>query len=218
MQKKIHTYEGNEITVTWDAKRCIHAGECVRGLSEVFNTSNKPWIQPDNSTADKVADIIEKCPTGALHYTFKNEQREETPQSKNRLVLRPNGPVYFFGDLQVEDADGNILIEDTRFALCRCGASGNKPACDNSHQKISWKADINADTEKMPADDRNEQGKLRIRLMKDGPVLLDGTYTMESSAIGSHTSSKGIALCRCGGSSTKPFCDGTHKNNGFTSD
>jgi CDGSH-type Zn-finger protein len=25
-----------------------------------------------------------------------------------------------------------------------------------------------------------------------------------------------IALCRCGGSNTKPFCDGTHKRNGFT--
>jgi CDGSH-type Zn-finger protein len=25
-----------------------------------------------------------------------------------------------------------------------------------------------------------------------------------------------IVLCRCGGSATKPFCDGTHKRNGFT--
>jgi len=27
---------------------------------------------------------------------------------------------------------------------------------------------------------------------------------------------KMVALCRCGGSKTKPFCDGTHKTNGFT--
>ena len=25
-----------------------------------------------------------------------------------------------------------------------------------------------------------------------------------------------VVLCRCGGSATKPFCDGTHKRNGFT--
>ena len=27
---------------------------------------------------------------------------------------------------------------------------------------------------------------------------------------------KMVALCRCGGSKTKPYCDGTHKTNGFT--
>ena len=25
-----------------------------------------------------------------------------------------------------------------------------------------------------------------------------------------------VVLCRCGGSATKPFCDGTHKRNGFS--
>lgn len=30
--------------------------------------------------------------------------------------------------------------------------------------------------------------------------------------------SETIALCRCGGSSTKPFCDGSHKRNGFVGD
>ena len=215
MQKKIHSYESDDIKVTYDLKRCIHAGECVRGLPEVFDVKAKPWIQPGKASAEKVADVIEKCPTGALHYEMKKGEREEKPSSKNRIVMRPNGPVYFFGDIEVQDHEGNVVLQDTRFAFCRCGASGNKPACDNSHQEIKWKADVKADTAKMPETDSVENEKLIIKLMKNGPAILDGTYTMESASIGAHTSDKGVALCRCGGSTTKPFCDGTHKHNGF---
>jgi len=215
MQKKIHTYESDEITVTYDLKRCIHAGECVRGLPGVFDVTKKRWIQPENGAADEIADVIEKCPTGALQYEMKKSGRTEQPSSKNRIQLRPDGPVYFFGDIEVQDHEGNIVLKDTRFALCRCGASGNKPACDNSHQEVSWEADVKADTSKMPEADEAEHDKLLIKLMKNGPAILEGTYTMESASIGEHTSSKGVALCRCGASSTKPFCDGTHKEIGF---
>jgi CDGSH-type Zn-finger protein/uncharacterized Fe-S cluster protein YjdI len=215
MEKKIHIYETEEIKVTYDIKRCIHAAECVRGLRKVFNPDKKPWIQPANATAKEVANVIEKCPTGALHYEMKKSEREEKPSSKNRVQLTRNGPVYFFGDIEVEDHEGNTVLKDTRFALCRCGASGNKPACDNTHEKLEWKGGTDADKTKMPEIEKEEHDKLLIKLMKDGPAILEGCYTMESATVGEHTSDKGVALCRCGGSSTKPFCDGTHKEIGF---
>lgn len=215
MQKKIHTYESDEITVTYDLRRCIHARECVRGLPDVFDVNQRPWIQPGKSSAGAIAGVIEKCPTGALHYQVKSGSRIEKPSSKNRVILRPNGPVYFFGDIEVQDSDGNTVLEDTRFAFCRCGSSKNKPACDNSHQQIKWKADTDADKSKMPEAPAEKHDRLIIKLMKNGPAILDGTYTLESASVGTHTSNKGVALCRCGGSSTKPFCDGTHKSNGF---
>lgn len=215
MRERIFTYDSDEIKVTWDQKRCIHAAECVRGLGEVFDTSKKPWVQPEKRSADEVADVIERCPTGALHYKMKKEDRTEKPSSKNRIQPQKNGPIYFFGDLEVQDAEGNSLLKDTRFTMCRCGASHNKPSCDNSHKKLDWSAPVDADTSGMENLDKDEQGKLLIKLMKNGPVLLEGTYTLESSEIGEFTSSKNIALCRCGGSSNKPFCDGTHKKIGF---
>ena len=215
MQKKILTYESDEIKVTYDLKRCIHAAECVRGLPAVFDPDKKPWIQPENDSAQAVADVIEKCPTGALHYEMKKSSRSENPASRNRIQLTQNGPVYFFGDIEVQDHEGNTVLKDTRFALCRCGSSGNKPACDNSHKKIEWKAGVDADKSKMPEIDETEHEKLLIKLMKNGPAILEGSYTMESASIENHTSDKGVALCRCGESSTKPFCDGTHKNIGF---
>lgn len=218
MRKKILRYDNEKIKVTYDLNRCIHARECVNGLPEVFNPDKKPWINPDNAEAGQIADVIEKCPTGALHYEMLESDRSEKPSSHNRIVLRPDGPIFFYGDILVQDYDGNTILEDTRFAYCRCGASSNKPACDNSHEKIDFKADINADKSKMPETDEHDHGKLIIKLMKNGPALLEGNYTMESESIGEHTSNKGVALCRCGGSSTKPFCDGTHKNNGFSDD
>src|SRR3954451_18970836 len=56
-----------------------------------------------------------------------------------------------------------------------------------------------------------ESGSYRVY----GPVRVvdaDGNpYDLDVKRIGG----KFVALCRCGGSSTKPFCDGTHKRNGF---
>lgn len=215
MRNRIFTYESNEIEVTWDQKRCIHAARCVRGLGEVFDTGKKPWIQPEKRSADEVADVIERCPTGALHYKMKKADRTEKPSSRNRVQPQRNGPIYFFGNLEVQDAEGNTVLKETRFAMCRCGSSHNKPACDNSHKKLDWSAPVSADTTDMDDMDEAIQDKLLIKLMKNGPVLLEGTYTLESPEIGEFTSSKGIALCRCGGSSNKPFCDGTHKKIGF---
>lgn len=215
MKKKIHTYDGEEITVTYDTKRCIHARECTRGLPDVFDIDKTPWVQPDRAPADAVADVIEKCPTGALQYEMKDEGRTEQPQSRNRIKLNSDGPIYFFGDIEVQDHEENTILKDTRFAFCRCGASANKPACDNSHKEINFKADANADRSKIPDIEEDKHDRLLIKLMKNGPAILEGSYTMESPEFGEQTSDKGVALCRCGGSSTKPFCDGTHKEIGF---
>ena len=44
MSGKIREYSSDGITVTYDAKRCIHAAECVHGVPEVFDPERKPWI------------------------------------------------------------------------------------------------------------------------------------------------------------------------------
>ncbi|MEX1261847.1 MAG: CDGSH iron-sulfur domain-containing protein [Balneolaceae bacterium] len=211
MKKKVLKYENDEITVRYDVTRCIHAAKCVDGLPDVFDPNRKPWIDPNYAPANKIADVIETCPTGALQHELKNSDRIEKAPSRNRVSFQQDGPVYIFGDIEVQDHEGNIVLEDTRFALCRCGASSNKPACDNSHKKINFKAHTNADRSKLPEVSENGQNKLLVKLMKDGPALLEGTYTVESDTVNSQTTDKSVALCRCGASSTKPFCDGSHK-------
>ena len=215
MKEKILTYDGDDITVTYDIKRCIHAAKCVDGLPEVFNPERKPWIDADKAPGDKIADVIERCPTGALQYEMKTSDRTEAAPSHNRISLQKDGPVYMYGDIEVQDHEGNVVLSDTRFAFCRCGVSGNKPACDNSHKEIDFLADTEADASKLPEPAGENGQKLIVKLMDNGPAILEGTYTMESDSMEPATSNKGVALCRCGESGTKPFCDGSHKSAGF---
>ncbi|MDT0268687.1 (4Fe-4S)-binding protein [Streptomyces sp. DSM 44915] len=61
-------YQGQGITVTFEAGRCQHAAECVHGLPEVFDITKRPWIQPDAATPDRLAEVVRRCPSGALRY------------------------------------------------------------------------------------------------------------------------------------------------------
>ena len=60
------SYEGAEVTVSFDSEVCRHAAECVKGLPAVFDTNARPWIQPDNAPADEVVAQVARCPSGAL--------------------------------------------------------------------------------------------------------------------------------------------------------
>lgn len=54
---------------------------------------------------------------------------------------------------------------------------------------------------------------VRITASKNGPYLISGTIEIEdANGNVSVCENKTTALCRCGASSTKPFCDGSHKN------
>ncbi|MFX4291583.1 (4Fe-4S)-binding protein [Streptomyces bohaiensis] len=64
----VRTYRGAEITVSFEAALCRHAAECVRGLPQVFDPARRPWIAPDAADADRVADIVRRCPSGALRH------------------------------------------------------------------------------------------------------------------------------------------------------
>jgi CDGSH-type Zn-finger protein len=105
----------------------------VRGLPAVFNTARRPWILPSGASADAIAAVIERCPTGALHYTRRDGGAPESPADQTTMVPVPGGPLYVRGLIQLQSADGSLIVEDTRVALCRCGQSQNKPFCDNSH-------------------------------------------------------------------------------------
>jgi CDGSH-type Zn-finger protein len=56
-----------------------------------------------------------------------------------------------------------------------------------------------------------------IRLRKNGPIVLDGddVQVVDWNGVAYAIARRPVALCRCGASSTKPFCDGTHAKVGF---
>jgi CDGSH-type Zn-finger protein len=57
-----------------------------------------------------------------------------------------------------------------------------------------------------------------IKVRQNGPYLVDGddVKLIDWNGAEYKISRKPFALCRCGGSTTKPFCDGTHSKTGFT--
>ena len=65
-------YSNGELTVVWEASKCIHAAECVKALPNVYKPKEKPWISIENATPEELKNQIGKCPSGALSY-FINE-------------------------------------------------------------------------------------------------------------------------------------------------
>jgi CDGSH-type Zn-finger protein len=61
--------------------------------------------------------------------------------------------------------------------------------------------------------------ELSVQVLDDGPLLVTGAFQLQdgSGAEMSKDEGRPIALCRCGQSEDKPFCDGSHKTCGFSS-
>ena len=129
LRDKLHLYDGAAIDVTYDKARCIHVGACIRGLPRVFDPGSRPWVITGNSTADKIAAAVEQCPSGALHYIRKDGGPGGSARARECLLVSRNGPLFVRGQLELVAADGSVR-QETRLALCRCGASAHKPYCD----------------------------------------------------------------------------------------
>ena len=57
-----------------------------------------------------------------------------------KIDIIKNGPYIVQGEVEMKDADGNSYPAEKRMALCRCGASTDKPFCDGTHSKIGFQA------------------------------------------------------------------------------
>lgn len=209
-------YSADDVDVTFNLKRCIHAAECVNRLSAVFDTEKRPWIQPENAPADDVAHVVGHCPSGALHYERKDGGPAEAAPDKNVVTLWADGPVQVHGDVAIQAA-GVDITDETRVTLCRCGASDQKPFCDNSHKESGFSAaEETIVTAKATPQDAG--GKLTITVFENGPMEFNGPMEIRRQDGTIIYSGDKTFLCRCGASGSKPFCDGTHKQIGFTAE
>ena len=211
-QKKFD-YPGSNSTVHWDGRLCIHYGECGRAAGELFVGGRQPWCQPDQSNDDEIKDVLLRCPTGALTATFADGSGVEPDSKENQVTVTQNGPLYFSGQLNIEGGPDDMPGTKFRAALCRCGASANKPFCDNSHVKAGF-TDSGAVGQSGPGS-TSEAGELTIKPATDGPLLTRGKLTIFASTGRVAWKGEKTALCRCGASQNKPFCDGSHKAAGF---
>ncbi|CAM3732911.1 ferritin-like domain-containing protein [Roseateles saccharophilus] len=213
----IEVVQGGKLELRFEAKRCIHARFCVTGAPKVFLANVQgPWIHPDAMPVERLVDIAHACPSGAIQYRRKDGEADEAPPPVNLLSVREAGPYAIRGALTLR---GEPL--GTRATLCRCGASKNKPFCDGSHHDIHFAATGEPETgllglpTDMPA---TRDGPVAIEPEPNGPLQLRGPIEVLSGTGRMVCRVSQARLCRCGGSQTKPFCDGTHARNGFSAD
>jgi uncharacterized Fe-S cluster protein YjdI len=149
MAKRIQSYETDEIVVTYDPNLCTHAAECVRGLPAVFDVSRADWIHPGAAPAERVAEVIRRCPSGALQYRMKGEATAAgapEPGSASaapavvRVKLMKDGPLLFDAVVRVHAEDGTELERSGKVSLCRCGGTANQPFCDGSHKRVGFRS------------------------------------------------------------------------------
>lgn len=213
--KYIYDYPGRQADVHWDERLCIHVAECGRAQGELFVNGRQPWCIPDTTSPEAVAEVCERCPSGALTYD-DHSGRTEVATRGNSVNVSYNGPLFVRGDLAIDGAAADMPGVRFRAALCRCGLSKNKPFCDNSHLEGGF-SDYGAIGESGPGLETTG-GPLEVRPLPDGPLLLRGNVTLTASSGRIAWQGQEVALCRCGASQNKPFCDGSHARVGFRSD
>lgn len=143
-EEEVKEYSNREITVIWKPDICIHSGNCVEGSPDVFNPKERPWVNPEESSSKKIMQTIDTCPSGALSYRIEDEKLENSESEKANDVLKikatENGPFLINVPVEIELSSGDVkTLEGKTTALCRCGASSNKPFCDGSHTEINFK-------------------------------------------------------------------------------
>jgi CDGSH-type Zn-finger protein/uncharacterized Fe-S cluster protein YjdI len=208
----VESVEGRALTLLYEERRCIHARFCVTGAPTVFLANVKgPWLHPDTLNAERLVAIAQECPSGAIRYRRKDGHPDESAPPVNLAAIREAGPYAFRAQLRIDGVDVGF-----RATLCRCGASSNKPYCDGSHHAAGFAASgepASGQTDMLPARD----GQLEVDPLPDGPLSVRGNLEITSGTGRVVARVTRSALCRCGGSATKPFCDGSHARIGFRS-
>jgi uncharacterized Fe-S cluster protein YjdI len=146
LSKETRKYSNDEITVVWKPTSCIHSAICWKGMIEVFNPKERPWIKMNGSTTEKIIEQVRKCPSGALSYYWNKDAGENIEGDKviaesakiMRIEVTPNGPYLIKTECLLVHSDGTEEIKTGTVALCRCGSSTTKPYCDGRHKLIGF--------------------------------------------------------------------------------
>jgi CDGSH-type Zn-finger protein/uncharacterized Fe-S cluster protein YjdI len=208
---EVEEYRGERIVIRANA-RCIHSRYCVLNRPDVFvPNADGPWIRPDAQSPDTIAAQVQKCPSGALTFERLDGGTQEIAPAVNTARIWENGPLAFHGDLEI---NGERMFRAT---LCRCGHSKTKPYCDHSHVDSHFVATGEPETKSAePASSTG--GALKIVPQTNGCLRIEGALEICVASGRTIARETKTWLCRCGHSSKKPFCDGTHKRVGFAAD
>jgi CDGSH-type Zn-finger protein/uncharacterized Fe-S cluster protein YjdI len=211
---KLQEYQGKALLVRFEAARCIHSRNCVLGRPDVF-VPNAPgaWIQPDAASSEAVAALAQLCPSGAITYQRLDGGEQEQPPRVNVVRVLENGPLAIRAPLRIDGQETRL-----RTTLCRCGHSKSKPFCDKSHEAAGFVASGEPAVGASAAVSlERRDGVLELTPQVDGPLRFNGSLEIVSGTGRTVGKVQKTALCRCGQSANKPYCDGSHIRVAFKS-
>jgi hypothetical protein len=82
--------------------------------------------------------VIGRCPSGALRYTRRGSTGP-VHHAEPRIRIRKHGPYEVEGNIALRATEWCEGASRSHYALCRCGASRNKPFCDGSHWRVKFR-------------------------------------------------------------------------------
>ncbi len=204
-------YKGKNINVSFNTLKCTHEAECLKILPSVFDLEKTPWVNVDAASADEIEKAVMACPTGALHFERLDGAEQEPIPETNSITVGRSGPLFVRGNIEVTRPGENDVISDTRMALCRCGTTHRK-YCDEGHKSIEFSKKCDLSPLKTHEATEKDDGKIRIKVILDGPYVATGTFDVIVENQKQHFERAKVFLCSCGLSDNAPFCDGSHLN------
>jgi len=209
-EDKVEFVPGRKAAIRFDSRRCIHARQCVLRQPDVFKANAEgAWIDPDAASPDALLEVAHNCPSGAITIERFDGGESEAAPKVNLITVRENGPLAFLAEMKI----GNLPVSH-RATLCRCGQSNNKPFCDGTHSAIGFAATgepKSADSQPLA----ERAGPITVTESPNGPLIVAGNMEIVSGSGRTINRMIRAALCRCGASQSKPYCDGSHAGAGF---
>ena len=157
----------------------------------------EPAPRPSESTDEKALD----------RWFLEQRGNKRVPKRldvANELLVTSGGPLKMKGNITLINEDGSVTHSNS-LSLCRCGASKSKPFCDDQHLEVEFfdGGAVSQLSDWMPV---NRPQTITVTVVKNGPLKFRG-YLRIYNKKGQECITMSGALCRCGKSSRKPFCD-----------
>jgi len=157
----------------------------------------EPTPEPERSTGQKTLERWFLDARGG-------NQVPKRVDAPNEALITSGGPIRMTGNITLIDEDGQVSHAN-QLDFCRCGQAKSRPLCDSTHLDIEFldRGAISRASDCLPF---SRAQTVTVTCVKDGPLRFRGFLRVYNRK-GQECSTMQGALCRCGRSANKPFCD-----------
>ena len=111
--------EGKSVTVSYTPVLCGHIAECQRLHKQVFDPSQKPWVQPENGRFEGILSVINACPSGALSVSVDGENLHHMDSDEQSVSFVKNGP-YVVKNIPIDAEFNGAGSSEKDYIFCLC--------------------------------------------------------------------------------------------------